>query len=66
MFLWFSTACGQFTYSGEAPKVGEPVNYAAGYQAADPPAIVPRLTSFMNLRMLFPHFELGLTARRTI
>jgi hypothetical protein len=51
-----------------------PVNYASltgylggsYYQDADPPAIVPRLTSFMNLRICVPPFEVGLTARRIL
>jgi hypothetical protein len=33
------------------------------YQQEDPPAIVPRLTSFMSLRMLIPPIWSGLTAR---
>jgi hypothetical protein len=50
-----------------------PVNYASltgypgeSYQQEDPPAIVPRLTSFMSLRMLIPPLTMGLTARRTL
>jgi hypothetical protein len=43
-----------------------PVNYASltgylgepDYQAEEPPAMVPRLTSFINLRIFgFPRFE---------
>jgi hypothetical protein len=51
-----------------------PVNYASltglprriYYQDAAPPAMVPRLTSFINLRILIPPLSVGLTARRSL
>jgi hypothetical protein len=47
-----------------------PVNFASltgylgkpYYQAQDPPAMVPRLISLTNLRILIPPFGVGLTA----
>ena len=59
MFIRFSTACGQSPIRVTRPlQLTQLDTRREDYQAADPPAMVPRLTSFMNLRIVFPHLEM--------